>query len=295
LLGATCIAFSGVFYLYAAVSPSTGTFYRAVFGLPLLVLVAFGEWRRYGPLPRQTIRLAAIAGLFFTGDLMFWHHAIEAVGAGLATVLGNLQVIIVGFFAWLLLGERPSRATLLALPIVLAGVILISGVVGDDAYGAAPQLGVILGVATAFCYSAYLLIIRWGGRDARRPAGPVAIATVLVVVASFVVGEAFGDLDLTPAPQSLFWLALLGITAQSAGYLLISISLPRLPAIITSVILLTQPVMSMGLAIVLLGETPSPTQLLGVALVIGGIAGATVPVARVRDGLLRARPSPTAD
>ena len=133
LLGATCIAFSGVFYLYAAVSPSTGTFYRAVFGLPLLVLVAFGEWRRYGPLPRKTIGLAAIAGLFFTGDLMFWHHAIEAVGAGLATVLGNLQVIIVGFFAWLLLGERPSRATLLALPIVLAGVILISGVVGDDA------------------------------------------------------------------------------------------------------------------------------------------------------------------
>ena len=62
---------------------------------------------------------------------MFWHHAIEAVGAGLATVLGNLQVIIVGFFAWLLLGERPSRATLLALPVVLAGVVLISGVVGD--------------------------------------------------------------------------------------------------------------------------------------------------------------------
>jgi uncharacterized membrane protein len=121
LLGATCIAFSGVFYLFAAVSPSTGTFYRAVFGLPLLVLVAFGERRRYGPLPPQTIRLAAIAGVFFTGDLMFWHHAIEAVGAGLATVLGNLQVIIVGFFAWLILGERPSRATLLALPVVLAG------------------------------------------------------------------------------------------------------------------------------------------------------------------------------
>jgi drug/metabolite transporter (DMT)-like permease len=284
-----------VFYLYAAVSPSTGTFYRAVFGLPILVLVAFGEWRRYGRLPRKTIGLAAVAGLFFTGDLMFWHHAIEAVGAGLATVLGNLQVIIVGFFAWLLLGERPSRATLLALPIVLAGVILISGVVGDDAYGAAPQLGVILGIATAICYSAYLLIIRWGGRDARRPAGPVAIATIMVVLASFVVGEVVGDLDLTPGPQSLFWLALLGITAQSAGYLLISISLPRLPAIITSIILLTQPVMSMGLAIVLLGETPSPTQLLGVAFVIGGIAGATIPVARVRDGLMRARPATSLD
>jgi drug/metabolite transporter (DMT)-like permease len=282
-----------VFYLFAAVSPSTGTFYRAVFGLPLLVLVALGERRRHGPLPRDTIRFAAIAGIFFTGDLMFWHHAIEAVGAGLATVLGNLQVIIVGFFAWLLLGERPSRATLLALPIVLAGVILISGVVGSDPYGAAPVLGVVLGVATALCYSAYLLIIRHGGRDQRRPAGPVAVSTFLVVLCSFVVGEVGGDLDLTPPLHSLFWLAMLGITAQSAGYLFISISLPRLPAIITSVILLAQPVMAVGLAVLLLGETPSATQLFGVALVIGGITAATVPVARVRDRLGRVRSAST--
>ncbi len=295
MLGATCIAFSGVFFLFAEVSPSTGTFYRAVFGLPLLVIVALGERRRYGPLPRETIRLAAIAGIFFTGDLMFWHHAIGAVGAGLATVLGNLQVIIVGFFAWLLLGERPSRATLLALPIVLVGVVLISGVVGDGAYGAAPLLGVVLGIATAICYSAYLLIIRVGGRDPRRPAGPVVVATIVVAVTSLVIGKGIGDLDLTPPLHSLFWLALLGISAQSAGYLLISISLPRLPAIITSVILLTQPVMSMGLAIVLLRETPSSIQLLGVGLVVGGIAGATVPVARLRDGLMRARSVPTAD
>jgi drug/metabolite transporter (DMT)-like permease len=49
--------------------------------------------------------------------------------------------------------------------------------------------------------------------------------------------------------------------------------------------------MSMGLAMVLLDEAPSATQLLGVALVIGGIAAATVPLARLRDGLARVRPS----
>ena len=264
LVGAVCISFSGVFYVYAAVSPSTGTFYRAVFGLPILVFVALGERRRHGQLPRISILLAAIAGVFFTGDLMFWHHTIEAVGAGLGTVLGNLQVIIVGLFAWLVLGERPSRATLLALPVILFGIVLISGVIGDDPFGAAPQLGVILGVATALCYSAYLLLIRRGGRDQRRPAGPVAIATVLVGVCSLAGGLVIGDLDLTPGPQSLFWLALLGVTSQSVGYLLISISLPRLPAIITSIILLAQPVMSIAWAMLLLGEAPSSTQLLGV-------------------------------
>ena len=118
-----CIAFSGIFYLWADVSPSTGTVYRALFGLPLLALVALAERRRYGPLPRRALRFAAIAGVLFAGDLLTWHHAIEYVGAGLATVLGNLQVLIVGAVAWLLFGERPSRNTLLAVPVVLVGVV----------------------------------------------------------------------------------------------------------------------------------------------------------------------------
>jgi drug/metabolite transporter (DMT)-like permease len=292
LAGALCISFSGIFYLWADVSPSTGTVYRAVFGLPLLALVAWAERRRYGPMPRRTIRLAAIAGVFFAGDLTFWHHAIEYVGAGLATVLGNLQVIVVGVVAWALFGERPSRSMLLALPVVLTGVVLISGVIGVGAYGSDPALGVILGIATALCYSGYLLVIRLGGRDPRRPAGPVAVATVTTALVAAGAGAVIGDLELRPGPESLFWLAMLGVTSQSLGYLFISISLPRLPAMVTSMILLVQPVLTVGLSMVLLGERPSPAQLLGVVLVVGGIAVATIPLARVRDALRRAPDAP---
>ena len=231
------------------------------------------------------MRLAAIAGVFFAGDLLFWHHAIEAVGAGLATVLGNLQVLVVGVVAFLVFGERPSRSTVAALPVVLVGVVLISGVVGADPYGADPTLGVIFGLLTAGCYASYLLVMRVGGRDPRRPAGPVAIATFVTALVAMGAGTVGGDLDMTPGPASLFWLALLGVTAQSLGYLFISISLPRLPAVITSIILLAQPVMTVALSMVLLGERPSAAQLFGVALVIGGIAVATVPVARLRDGM----------
>ena len=78
-----------------------------------------------------------------------------------------------------------------------------------------------------------------------------------------MAGGVTGDLDLTPPPESLVWLAILGVTSQSVGYLLISISLPRLPAVVTSIILLAQPVMTVVLSIVLLGESPSSTQLVG--------------------------------
>jgi len=282
LLGAMCIAFSGILYRWAEVSPSTGTVFRALFGLPLLGFVAWLEHRRYGRLPARTVRLAALAGVFFAGDLMFWHHAIGAVGAGLATVLGNLQVLVVGIVAWLAFGERPSRSTFLALPVVLLGVALISGAIGDGAYGADPGLGVVLGLATALCYGGYLLIIRRGGSDLRRPAGPVAIATLSTAVVATIAGTLIGDLDPTPALASLAWLAVLGLTSQSLGYLLISLSLPRLPAVLTSIILLAQPVVSVVLVIVLLSEAPSPTQLIGVGLVIGGIAIATLGGSRPR-------------
>jgi drug/metabolite transporter (DMT)-like permease len=285
LLGASCIAFSGIFYRYADVPPSTATLFRCLYGLPLLALVAFLEWRRYGGLPRQSIRLALIAGIFFAGDLTFWHHAVDAVGAGLSTVLGNLQVLVVGIAAWLIFRERPPRAVLIALPVVLVGVVLISGLVGGGAYGANPPLGALFGGLTAVCYGGYLLVMRRSGRDLRRPVGPVAVSTAATAVVALLVGAPLGELRLEPTWPAHGWLALYGVTSQFLGYVLISMSLPRLPAVLTSIILLAQPVMSMVLAMVLLAEAPSWLQLLGVALVVGGIAIATIPLERMRAAL----------
>src|SRR2546430_14647076 len=89
LVGAVAIAFSGVLFRLAHVSPSTGAFYRCVFALPPLWLLARREDRLHGPRTRRALRLAWIAGAFFAADLVLWHNAIEQVGAGLATVLGN--------------------------------------------------------------------------------------------------------------------------------------------------------------------------------------------------------------
>src|SRR5215207_7938699 len=81
------------------------------------------------------------AGVMFAADLTLWHHSIEAVGAGLATVLGNVQVVLVALLAWLALGERPDNRALASIPVVFAGVILISGVIGSGAYGDDPLMG----------------------------------------------------------------------------------------------------------------------------------------------------------
>ncbi len=59
------------------------------------------------------------------------------------------------------------------------------------------------------------------------------------------------------------------------GWLLISVSLPRLPAAVTSLLLLIQPVTSVALAALILGETPSRVQIAGVVLILAVVVFAT--------------------
>jgi len=103
------------------------------------------------------------------------------------------------------------------------------------------------------------------------------------MIVAILFGVLSGELNPVPSWPSHGWLGLVGVTSQSIGYLVISISLPRLPAALVSIILLAQPVATVVLARILLNEEPSLDQLLGVLLVIGGIAAATIPVGRLRD------------
>jgi len=271
LAGALAISFSGILFRVAHVSPSTGAVYRCLFALPILWPLALRENRRYGPRPLRQRGLAWLAGIFFALDLIAWHYGIEQVGAGLATVLGNLQVVLVGVLAWLILRERPSTHALAAIPVALVGVALISGVFEGGAYGRNPGLGVAYGILTALAYSAFLLALREGNRDVRRPAGPLFDATLVSGLACIPIGLAIGDLDWTLDWQAAGYLLLLAWSSQALGWLLISITLPRLPAALTSVLLTFQPVLSVLFAWALLDESPSVLQLGGVALVLCGL------------------------
>ncbi len=271
LAGAVAIAFSGILFRVADVSASTGAFFRCLYALPPLFVLARLEDRRYGRRPARARWLAVIAGVFFAFDLVFWHRAIDAVGAGLATVLGNTQVLIVGLLAWALLDERPSNRALASIPVAFAGVVLISGVMEEGAYGDDPTLGAVFGLLTGLAYSGFLLTLRQGSADLRRLAGPLLDATLASAAGTLVLGLAIGDLDLLPGWQSQAWLVTLALSAQVVGWLLIGVSLARLPAVLTSLLLMLQPVLAVIFAALLVDEAPSTLQLGGAALILAGV------------------------
>ncbi len=275
VLGAMAIAFSSILVRLSHASPSTAAIFRCAYALPALGVLAWVEDRRFGSRSWKQRRTAVLSGLFFSADLILWHHSIADIGAGLATVLANIQVVLVPLVAWVWLSERPGRQLLAALPLALLGGLLISGVLEHGAYGTDPTRGTLFGLAAGVAYVGFLLLLRRGGADLRRPAGPLFDATATATVVCVIAGVIIGDADLAPDWPGAGWLLTLALTSQVLGWMLITTSLPRLPAALTSLLLMAQPVGSVLLGAVILSESPSLLQLLGVAVVLAALIAAT--------------------
>jgi drug/metabolite transporter (DMT)-like permease len=270
-LGAACISSSAILVTLAHVGAITTAFFRCALALPVLVPLAVLEQRRLGPRPPASRGYAMLAGLFLTVDLVLWNHAISDVGAGVATVLGNLQVLFVGVFAWLVMRERPGRRFLVMLPVVLAGVVLVSGMLGGHASGLHPMAGIWFGVATSAAYACFLLIMRTTSGHAPHVAGQLADATVGATAGAVVLGLIVGGLQFDIPWPSFGWLLILALLSQTVGWLLITSALPRLPAAISSLLLLLQPAAAMVLADIVLSERPTLIQVAGAAMVCVGV------------------------
>jgi drug/metabolite transporter (DMT)-like permease len=276
-LGAACISSSAILVTLSGADAVTTAFFRCALALPVLAPVAVFEQRKLGSRPLRSRVAALVAGLFLAIDLVLWNHAIADVGAGIATVLGNLQVVFVAGLAWLLLRERPGPRLLSMLPVVVAGVVLVSGLLGAGTHtsGLRPAAGIGFGVATSAAYACFLLILRRSAGRTAHIAGQLADATAGAVVGSLALGLAAGGLQLDLSWSSLRWLVVLALVSQTAGWLLITASLPRLPAAVSSLLLLLQPAASLVLADVVLGERPALVQVAGAALVCVGVLVST--------------------
>jgi drug/metabolite transporter (DMT)-like permease len=286
-LGAACISSSAILVTLAHVGPATTAFYRCALALPALIPLAVAEQRRHGPRPLENRLYAVLAGLFLAVDLVLWNHSIADVGAGVATVLGNLQVLFVAVLAWLILKERPARRFVTMLPVVFVGVVLVSGAVGGTKVGLDPAAGIGFGLATSATYAVFLLLMRQKAGPGGHVAGPLADATAGSAVGALVLGLAFGGFQFHLPWASFGWLLTLALLSQTGGWLLITSSLPKLPAALSSLLLLLQPAASIVLAAVILGQRPTLVQIAGAVLVCAGVLA----VARVRS----VRGAPPAD
>lgn len=291
ILGVVGISFSAVFVALAGASPSTSAFLRMAMAAPLLFFIAWrqGELRAASP---GAVRFALVSGVVFALNITVWHYNIDLLGTGLATVMGNAQVVFIGLVAWLLYGERPTTLALVAVPVMLFAVVMTSGLIGGSAAVAQPLLGAALGVATAVLNAAWFLLFREATRRVRRPAGVLAYLTGAAALTSLAVSFTDPGFGLQLSASAFGWLLALAVSAQVVGWLFISPALSRLPALEVAVLMLLQPTLTLGWGALFFGEAHSPWQWAGVV----GLLACVAVVNRyggVRPAAAQARSSPT--
>ena len=282
LAGAVAISFSPVFYVYSDTNPSTGAFFRMLYALPALVLLAYLV-RKSDTRSSRTRWTAFGAGLILAPDMLSYHSSMIFIGIGIATLIGNSQVIIVTLASWKLFGEKPNQAILVSLPIVVIGLALISGIADTDPYGEDPIKGVVFGTMAAFFYSSFLILFRYSNRELAPSSSVQLDATAGAALGLLVLGllplssMAIEPLELQPTWPGHGWLIVLAMLCQVAGWLAIAYALPRLPAAHTSFAVLLQPVLTLVWGYVILHQDGhSQNQVIGIFLVLAAIIAVTL-------------------
>lgn len=282
LAGAVAISFSPVFYIFSGTNPSTGAFFRMLYALPALALLAYLV-RSSDTRSSRTRWMAFGAGLILAPDMLSYHSSMIFIGIGIATLIGNSQVIIVTLASWKLFGEKPNPAILLSLPVVVVGLALISGIADSEPYGEDPVKGVIFGMMAAFFYSSFLILFRYSNRELAPSSSVQLDATAGAALGLLVLGllplsgYAIEPLDLQPIWPGHGWLIVLALLCQVAGWLAIAHALPRLPAAHVSFAVLLQPVLTLVWGYVILDQDGhSQNQVMGIFLVLAAIIAVTL-------------------
>jgi drug/metabolite transporter (DMT)-like permease len=272
--GAVAIGFAPIFVRWSDVGLNATAFWRLAIALPPLWLLCRSSGS--GLVPREGRGLLAFAGLCFALDLCFWHASIALTSVANATLLANLTPIVVVLFYWVVMRQRPTPRFALGAALALAGAAGLAlgagpaeGIAGSD--GSRNELrGDLYGIVTAFAYAGYLLAV---GR-ARDTAGgfqvmfaSTAVAALITGAVALVSGETFWPATGT-GWAVLAGLALLVHVVGQGG---IVWALGRLPAPLSSVVILIQPVVAAGLGWWWLGEALGPPEVASAVLVLAGV------------------------
>ena len=266
LIGAACVlGLAPILVRLTETGPAAAGFWRFAFAMPLLLLVTARPGAEGTGRPG---RWAALAGVFFVLDLSFWHYGIVMTSVANATVLCNLTPVVVTLFGWLAFRDRPGRLFLLALALALGGAFAMAAG-ADGGQGTNPLLGDLFSLSVAVWYSGYFLAVKAARRTmsaSRVMLWSTGIGTPLLLIVALVLGE-----NILPAGPG-GWMACIALGVMHVvGQGGVAWALGRLPAGITAVTILIQPVVAAGLSWLVFAETMTPIQMLGGAVVLAAV------------------------
>ncbi|MBC8129940.1 MAG: DMT family transporter [Rhizobiaceae bacterium] len=272
VVGAMAMGISPVFVRHSEVGPFASAFWRVALALPVLIVWALATRDSAAApfLSRIRHRGVVLSGLFFTGDLIFWHLAIVNTSIANATFFACLAPIWVALLSRFAIGEAVSRQTFLGLALSVPGAaLLILHSAGGGGNGS-HWLGDLYGLATSFFFGLYFLAVR----DARRHlnAGETTFVSSLVTAAFLLLAALLSGEDFLPETLAgASNLLALGLVSHAGGQGLLTVALGVLSASFSSLVIFIEAVAAALFGWIFADETPGLLQVLGGVLILGGI------------------------
>ncbi|WP_237165324.1 DMT family transporter [Pandoraea vervacti] len=220
------------------------------------------------PSRRQSLHIALMGGIGYVGQSLCFFGALQYAQASLVALLLYLYPVFVTILAAIFLRERLTPVKLGALVLCSLGTALTVG------GGQGQPLGMALAVAAALIYSGYIVV---GARltrgvDARATATLVCVAATASFGVMSAIRASQGESLHWPASAG-GWAALIAIALCSTVVAILTFfaGLQRLGAGRASMLSTLEPVVTVLLAAMLLGETLTPAQWGGGALILAGV------------------------
>jgi inner membrane transporter RhtA len=218
-------------------------------------------WRAFAALDRDGKRLLIAWGAVLAVMNCVFYSAIDRLPLGTVAAIEFLPVIVLAA-----IGMRTPR-NLVALAMAIAGVYLLTDVVLEG-----EPLGVALAAINAVLFAFYIVL---GARVAERgaAAGIDGLAAAMLIAA--VAVTPIGGWAVLPALTDPVAIAAgigVGVSSSVIPYVCDQLALARMQRATYALMVSLLPATATAIGIVVLGQLPTAVEVLGVALVVGGVA-----------------------
>lgn len=223
---------------------------------------------------QKTFGRSVLIGLLIAVQSYCLYSAVALIPVALALLVFQTFPMLLALISLLAGGERPSRRTLLAMPVALAGLALALDAWGKsgDIAGRWDEVGAgvlwAVGASVSFAMALYL-ITRWlGSMDGRLRSFLFMSVVAVVTLAGGTLANGFA----LPA-DGTGWIALALLTVfYGTAITAMFVLLPRLGTVNNAAVLNFEPIAVLGLAWLVLGQAVAPLQIAGAFIVVGAIA-----------------------
>jgi drug/metabolite transporter (DMT)-like permease len=227
--------------------------------------------------PSGTRRRHLALGITMVASSYGYLGAISYIPVGLAVLILFTFPLLVGLISRFTGGEPLTPLRLGAVIVAFLGLALAVGV----SFEALDPRGIALALLAAVAISIQIT----AGASLFRHSGPVMVILHMMLSAGVMLGVALALAGGPVFPDGAAgWLATIGVvTAFLVAILCFFSGLARIGPVPAALVANLEPLVALGTAFVILGETLGPLQLVGAAMVLGAVTAGQLPARRRSD------------